>query len=168
MLARRRETGALMAAHEACVGATDEWYTPPWIFEALGVAFDTDVASPGPDVVPWIPAFEHIMSNSLECSWFGSCWMNPPFGARNGIVPWLTKLAAHGDGLALVPNRTGADWWQDYAQRADGLLFIRGKVKFLRPDGSEGESPGYGNVLMAFGRRMAGALRSSRIGGLRI
>jgi len=105
---------------------------------------------------------------TLLRKFWGSVWLNPPFGARNGIVPWLAKLAEHGDGLALVPNRTGADWWQDFAQRADGLLFIRGKVKFLRPDGTEGESPGYGNVLMAFGRKMAGALRSSRIGGLRI
>jgi len=157
-----------MAAHEACVGATDEWYTPPWIFEALRVEFSLDVASPGREIVPWIPARGHLTEEALSYKWLGSCWMNPPFGSRNGIVPWLTKLAEHGDGLALVPNRTGADWWQDFAQRADGLLFIRSKVKFLRPDGSEGESPGYGNVVMAFGRKMAGALRSSRIGGFRV
>ena len=158
-----------MAAHELSTGLTDEWYTPRWIFDALGVRFDMDVASPGRDVVPWIPASIHLTERSLDVIWSGPVWMNPPFGARNGIVPWLQKLANHDDGgVALVPNRTGADWWQDFAQRADGLLFIRGKVKFLRPDGTEGESPGYGNVLMAFGRKMAGALRSSRIGGLRI
>lgn len=157
-----------MAAHEQSVGATDEWYTPAWIFDALGVEFGVDVASPGAAIVPWVPARQHITAASLEQPWFGSAWMNPPFGARNGIVPWLEKMAAHDDGLALVPNRTGADWWQDFAQRADGLLFIRGKVKFLRPNGTEGESPGYGNVVMAFGRKMAGALKSSRIGGLRI
>lgn len=156
-----------MSAHEACVGNTDEWYTPPWIFEALGVEFDTDAASPGETIVPWIPASEHLTKNSLPRGWHGSVWLNPPFGARNGVRPWLQKLADHGDGLALVPNRTGCDWWQDFAQRADSLLFIRGKVKFLRPDGSEGESPGYGNVLFAYGRKMAGALRSSRIGGYR-
>lgn len=162
-----------MAAHEACVGATDEWYTPPWIFEALGVEFAADVASPGAAVVPWIPAREHITSGSLEFGWSdlarrGLLWMNPPFGARNGIVPWLETFARACNGLTIVPNRTGADWWQDFAQRADGLLFIRGKVKFLRPDGTTGDSPGYGNVMMAFGRTAAGALRSSRIGGLRV
>lgn len=156
-----------MAAHEQAVGATAEWYTPPWIFEALGVEFVTDGASPGKSVVPWVPALKHS-TRAEPVPWFGSVWLNPPFGERrNQIEPWLAKLEAHGDGIALVPNRTGADWWQDYAQRADGLLFIRGKVRFLRPDGSEGESPGYGNVMMAFGRRMAGALRSCRIGGLR-
>lgn len=156
-----------MAAHEQAIGATDEWYTPPWIFDALGVEFDIDVASPGREFVPWVPAKHHITKGSPVVAWFGSCWMNPPFGARNGVRPWLQRLAEHGDGIALVPNRTGTDWWQDFAQRADGVLFIRGKVKFLRPDGTEGESPGYGNVLMAFGRKMAGALKSSRIGGFR-
>lgn len=94
-------------------------------------------------------------------------WLNPPFGGRNGIRPWLEKLAVHGDGIALVPNRTGADWWQDYAEWADALLFVRGKIRFLKPDGTVGPSPGYGNVLMAFGRKMAGALYASRIGGFR-
>ena len=25
---------------------SDAWYTPPWVFEGLGVTFDLDVASP--------------------------------------------------------------------------------------------------------------------------
>jgi len=162
-----------MAAHEACVGATDEWYTPPWIFDALGVEFGADVASPGADVVPWIPAKTHVTKDTPKPDWrilarSGLLWMNPPFGARNGIRPWLQEFADVCHGLTIVPNRTGADWWQDFAQRADGLLFIRGKVKFVKPDGTTGDSPGYGNVMMAFGRVAAGALRSSRIGGLRV
>jgi hypothetical protein len=156
-----------MAAHEQAIGATDEWYTPPWIFDALGLEFDMDVASPGADVVPWIPAKRHITERSLEAEWRGLLWMNPPFGARNGVVPWMSRFAEH-DGITIVPNRTGADWWQDFARRADGLLFVRGKVKFIRPDGTTGDSPGYGNVFMAFGRLAAGALRSSRVGGLRV
>ena len=34
-----------MAAYEA-PGETDEWHTPRYIFDALGVRFDLDVASP--------------------------------------------------------------------------------------------------------------------------
>ena len=42
-----------MAAYESH-GETDEWYTPKYIFDALGVEFDLDVASPqnGPRHVP--------------------------------------------------------------------------------------------------------------------
>jgi hypothetical protein len=44
--------------------------------------------------------------------------MNPPFGPRNGIVPWLEKFFAHGNGIALVPDRTSAPWWQRFAPKA--------------------------------------------------
>jgi hypothetical protein len=30
-----------MALHEQCTGATDEWYTPPHVFDALGCSFDS-------------------------------------------------------------------------------------------------------------------------------
>jgi predicted RNA methylase len=34
--------------------------------------------------------------------WSGTVFMNPPFGRRNGHVPWLRKFLAHGDGIAIV------------------------------------------------------------------
>lgn len=108
-----------MALHEQCLGATDEWYTPLHVFDALGTRFVMDVASPGPDIVPWVPAGSHITSDSLSKIWRGFIWMNPPFGGRNGLVPWLEKFFAHGNGIALVPDRTSAPWWQEYAPRAD-------------------------------------------------
>jgi hypothetical protein len=106
-----------MALHEQSVGATDEWYTPPHVFKAMGVRFFMDAASPGPSVVPWIPAAMHIRADSLETEWVGFVWLNPPFGGRNGLVPWLEKFFAHGNGVALVPDRTSAPWWQDYARQ---------------------------------------------------
>jgi len=39
-----------MALHEQSVGATDEWFTPPYVFDAFGCEFDMDVASPGQDL----------------------------------------------------------------------------------------------------------------------
>lgn len=81
-----------MGTHEQCLGATDEWYTPLHIFTALGCAFNVDVASPGKSVTPWIPARDFILKESLTAPWEGFVWMNPPFGGRNGLVPWLEKL----------------------------------------------------------------------------
>ena len=96
-----------MALHEQCVGATDEWYTPSYVFNALGCSFDIDVASPGTPV-PWIPAHRFICKNSLTEKWQGFIWMNPPFGGRNGIVPWLKKFVDHANGICLFPDRTSA------------------------------------------------------------
>jgi hypothetical protein len=35
-----------MAEYEPCVGATSEWFTPPEIFEALGLEFDNPGREP--------------------------------------------------------------------------------------------------------------------------
>src|ERR1044072_6617982 len=107
--------GLTMALHEQSVGATDEWYTPPHVFDALGCSVDVDAARPGAAVVPWIPAAAHITTNSLTSPcWRGFVWMTPPLGARNGLVPWLERFFQHGNGIALVPDRTSAPWWQKY------------------------------------------------------
>jgi len=47
------------AAFTEIKSQTVEWYTPPSIFEALGLSFDLDPCSPGKEVVPWIPARTH-------------------------------------------------------------------------------------------------------------
>jgi hypothetical protein len=140
-----------MALHEQCVGATDEWYTPSYIFEAMAVRFDLDVASPGAAVAPWIPAARCITAGSLEQPWNGFVWMNPPFGPRNGLVPWLDKFFAHGNGVALVPDRTSAPWWQEFVPRSDLVLFVDGKIRFIGADGQCGAQPAQGTCLLASG-----------------
>src|ERR1700744_2510086 len=98
-----------MSAWEPSIGASDEWYTPKYIFDALGVHFDLDVAAPstGPR---YVPTSAWISSGSLGAEWGGFVWMNPPFGGRNGLEPWLEKFISHGNGVALVPDRTSAPW----------------------------------------------------------
>ncbi len=147
-----------MALHEQCVGATDEWYTPPHVFDALGCSFDMDVASPGHSTTPWIPAGVFVTAESLQRMWEGFVWMNPPFGGRNGLVPWLDKFFAHGNGIALVPDRTSAPWWQDFAPRAELILFVAPKLKFIGADGRPGNSPAQGACLLGIGRRASAPL----------
>ncbi len=155
-----------MALHEQCVGATDEWYTPPHVFDALGCTFDMDVASPGARVTPWISAAEFVTSRSLEMPWRGLVWMNPPFGPRNGIVPWLRKFFEHGRGIALTPDRTSAPWWQQFAPCADAILFVAPKIKFIDATGQPGRSPAQGTTLMAAGQDAVAALRRAVRNGL--
>lgn len=145
-----------MAAYEAS-GETDEWYTPAYIFEALGETFCLDVASP-PEGPRHVPAGLWYSEGSLEKDWHGFVWMNPPFGHQRTKRAWLQKFFDHGNGIALVPDRTSAPWWQEYAPRADAILFVSPKVKFERPDGTRGEQPGTGTVLIASGDRAKAAL----------
>ena len=157
-----------MALHEQCVGATDEWYTPPHVFDALGCTFDLDVAHPGRPRAAWVPAREVITEKSVRQDWRGFIWMNPPFGPRNGLVPWLEKFFAHGNGVALTPDRTSAPWWQQFAPKAELILFVSPKIKFITQDGEQGNSPAQGTTLFSVGHRGNEALRSAYMNGLGI
>lgn len=123
-----------MAAYEAR-GESDEWYTPAYIFDALGLAFDLDVACP-PEGPRHVPAARFYSSGSLEKEWSGLVWMNPPFGHQSTKRAWLRKFFDHGNGIALLPDRTSAPWWQEFSPLAGAILFVSPKVKFEMPDGA--------------------------------
>ena len=147
-----------MAAYEAA-GESDDWYTPKYIFDALGVRFDLDVAAPigGPRHVPakaWLSPVE----DGLISPWAGLVWMNPPFGHMRHKRQWLARFFQHGNGIALVPDRTSAPWFQEYAPMADAICWVAPKIKFERQDGSIGMSPGTGTALLAAGSPAARAL----------
>lgn len=149
---------------ETSIGKSDDWYTPPEIFNALGLVFDLDPCSPGPS--HWVPALQIYTKadDGLSLPWHGLVWMNPPFGGRRGHVPWLKKFLAHGNGIGLVRAYTSADWFHEHAVRAQTMLFPRGKTQFIRPDGSIGKSPGHGVVLLGMGEQANAALERCGLG----
>lgn len=153
-----------MSEHEPCIGASDDWFTPPNFFEAFGLVFALDPCSPGPG--HWVPARKIYTKadDGLTQPWAGLVFMNPPFGGRNGQVPWLEKFLDHGDGIAIVAARTSSAWFHSHAIRAGTMLFPRGKTKFIRPDGSTGGSPGTGVVLLGCGAVAREALFRSNLG----
>lgn len=137
---------------------SDEWYTPKYIFDALGCVFDLDVAAPADRQHCHVPANAFISESSLSAPWNGFIWMNPPFGGRNGLVPWLQRFIGHGNGIALTPDRISAPWWQQTAKRSHAVLFVAGKPRFIRPDGTPGIQPSHGITLFAMGDRALDAL----------
>jgi len=147
-------------SHERA-GESDEWYTPKYIFDGLGVVFDLDVACPleGP---LHTPARAYFSDGALIREWHGFVWMNAPFGHQSTKRRWLRKFLDHGNGIALIPDRTSAPWWQEMVAEVDAIMFMSPKVKFERPDGSLGQSPGNGTCLIASGQRAANVLVDAR------
>jgi hypothetical protein len=150
----------------------DEWYSPSWLFEALGTEFDLDPCSPGtpPSTVPARALFTKV-ENGLAREWIGSVWLNPPFSSK-GI--WYERLIAHGDGIALMPAKTETHDLQTYMGAADLLVFVKGRIYFergSRPGGNGAggvtTTPPFGIVLCAYGARMAEVLDRSRVQGMR-
>lgn len=144
-------------------GTTDEWYTPPSVFESLGIDFDLDPAAPRGGV-PWIPATRHYSQedDGLAQPWAGRIWLNPPYG--RATATWLKRLADHGDGIALVFARTGTRWFHEQATRATALCFVAGNLSFVRGDGEEASSAPAPSLLIAYGLPCALALSESSLG----
>ncbi len=148
------------------IGQSDEWYTPKLVFDALGERFDLDVAAPD-NGRTFVPANSFITANSLSKEWHGFVWMNPPFGTRNALVPWLSRFLAHGNGVALVPAHTNAEWFL-HAWSKSGLALFTPKLRFHLPDGTVSRSPSTGSALFAAGDRAERALRRAAARGLGI
>lgn len=154
-----------MAAHEN-IGRSDEWYTPKYIFDALQCDFDLDVAAPVDRRFCSVPAKRFITENSLATEWKGFIWMNPPWSGRGKKELWLKRFLNHAHGIVLTPDRSSAPWWQIAAKKSDAVLFVNGKIKFVKPDGSTGDSPSTGTTLFATGDRAVRALINAEKNGL--
>lgn len=150
------------------MGKSDEWYTPKYIFDALGVRFDLEAAAPWDRSGLFVPADDFISANSLSLKWQGFVWLNPPFEGRNAKKAWLDKMHQHGNGIVLAPDRTSAPWWQEAALKCDALMMIAGKIKFIRPDGTTGDSPSNGTTLFAYGYDAVEAIKTAESNGLGI
>lgn len=151
--------------HENTVNESFEWYTPREIFDALGLVFDVDPCSPG-EGKSFVPALKHytIDDDGLTSPWVGTAWVNPPYGPLTKT--WIEKLAAHGDGIALVFARTDTKWFHEsVAPSADLVCFVSSRIKFFKGNLDErGGSPGAGSMLVAYGKKSADALLASGLG----
>jgi hypothetical protein len=141
-----------------------EWYTPPHIFAALGLAFDLDPCAPSGGV-PWIPAEHHYSERGLARQWEGRVWLNPPYGRE--AAAWVDRLVAHGDGVALVFARVDAAWAQRAIKAATTVCLIAGRLSFI--DGAlggdrKGHNAANGSMLLAYGDENAVAVEQAGLG----
>ncbi|UYL87762.1 methyltransferase [Gordonia phage Shivanishola] len=158
-------TARAIGAHENNATGTDTWLTPRHILDALG-AFDLDpCAAPAPD--RWPTAMNHYTyrDDGLAHTWFGRVWCNPPYSQA---WRWIERLAEHGNGVALLFARTETEQFNRQVwERADGLLFLRGRLTFHEVDGRRGKgNAGAPSVLVAYGRRNVDALATCGLPGV--
>ena len=141
------------------------WFAPPEIVKALGF-FDLDPCTHIDR--PWDTAKTHltIQDNGLLLPWEGRVWMNPPY-TRDEIGLWFKKLVEHGDGCALVFNRSDTEWFQNYVlPSATSILYKRGRIHFHYLDGTRARfNSGAPSVIIAYGDQNADAIEDSGIKG---
>ena len=143
---------------------SNDYYTPKWIFDAIGLEFDIDVAAPLQGI-PWIPAKRWFSQadDGLAQDWANQLvWMNPPFSKPG---PWIEKFIQNGNGIALVCT-SKAKWYKTLWDKADGILTVDSAFKFVRPDDVRSDiyMP---TVLVSMGATATNALKQSHLGRLR-
>ena len=111
----------------------DDYYTPAYIFQALGLTFDLDVCAPK-DAIPWLPAKSHyyLEIDGLAQQWSGLVWCNPPYSKPK---PWIDKWLEHGNGLMLAPF-SKSQGFDALWQQSDGILALPPTLKFVHISGS--------------------------------
>jgi phage N-6-adenine-methyltransferase len=114
-------------------GRAQNWRTPRSLFDPLNdeYGFTMDGASePGNGLV------EKASTAENPLSWEGELvFCNPPW---SNIKPFV-ELAATADlAVLLVPARTNARWFHHARSLGADVRYFPGRVKFERPDGSEG------------------------------
>ncbi len=142
---------------------SDDYYTPAWVFERMGIEFDLDVCSP-PEGVPWIPAKRYftMADDGLAQPWEGRVWMNPPFGNPK---PWVERFTEHGNGVCLVPVST-APWFRLLWDAPDATMALFGDRAIFSQRGEGEVGIPLRCVLFAFGAECVEAI--GRIGVVRV
>ena len=116
---------------DAVAITSDDCYTPKWVFEAMGLRFDLDVAAPigGPWHVP-CERYYTAEDDGLAQEWDGLVWCNPPY---SNYTPWADRFARHDKGMALMgillPE---VRWFPTVMRAADAVTMI--SCDFARPD----------------------------------
>ena len=148
---------------ERCEDTKIEWLTPPDLVKKLGI-FDLDPCSPVN--APFLHATTNftIEDNGLTKEWFGRVYLNPPYG--KGMDLWIEKLKKHGNGITLIFARTETKCFFEHIWNdADGILFVKGRIKFYHVSGIQGGTPGAPSLFIAYGKENALALKNSGIVG---
>lgn len=144
--------------------SSDEWYTPKYIVAALG-SFDLDPCAPSREFYTAKECYTKE-DDGLVKPWYGRVWLNPPY-SRKFVCAFIEKMTRHGDGIALIFNRMDiALWHKTIFPTADSMLILRGRLKFYRPDGSQGDSAGCGSVLLAWGEENSRVLQNCGLMGV--
>jgi len=151
-----------LSSHQNTVGKSNNWFTPPWIFEKLG-KFDLDPCTS--ENRPWDIAKHNTTSDGLAIKWWGRVWLNPPFN-RYEVGKWMAKMAIHNNGIMLVAARTETQNFYNYVWgRCSGVLFVKNRPHFCDEKGIPAKlNSGAPICLVAYGDYDLQVLLNSNLG----
>ena len=146
------------------IKTTDDWYTPKWVFDGLGIEFDLDVASPG-DNTDFVPAKQRFTKeiDGLAQPWIGKVWCNPPYSSP---TKWCYRYADHPEAIILI--RADLSTRGPYAawRASDAVWVPEGRLQFVNGRGGRSGAVNFSTLMLGRGHNMVeGMKRLSKIVG---
>jgi len=93
--------------------------------------------------------------NGLDKPWEGNIFLNPPY-SHPEVKQFVDKLLSElkignvKQAILLTNNNTDTNFFHDAARKAAEVCFTKGRINFIKPDGSR-SSPTNGQVFYYFG-----------------
>ena len=128
---------------------SDAWYTPPWVFDGLGLMFDLDVAAPA-EPLPWIPARTSytVADDGLSLPWYGTVWCNPPYSAPTA---WCKRWAVHEAGCLLIRADLSTSGPAAAFSAASSIYVPAKRIQFVNGHGAKSGAVNFSSVLLGRG-----------------
>lgn len=128
-----------------------DWETPPEVFDPLNEEFSFTLDVCATPETAKCSAYYTPEYDALSRTWWGTCWMNPPYGRQIG--KWVRKAYEESRRgatvVCLLPARTDTAWWHDYCMQADEVRFLRGRVYFWQ-DGARSAAAPFPSAVVVF------------------
>ena len=146
------------------IKATDEWYTPLELIQALG-EFDLYPCAPISPLWQTARVMYNKNDDGVTKEWHGRVWLNPPY-TQPFLKQFVQRMANHNNGIALLYNLRGNTMFHDIIiPTATAMKFLRKCIRFYRPDGTQGGCSGCGSVLISWGEDNARVIQSCKLEG---
>lgn len=147
-------------AHVANNSGNNEWYTPPEFIDAARDAMGSiDVDPASCDIANRTvkaKTFYSAEQDGLSKPWHGNVWMNPPY-AQPLVSHFADAVSMKYEAkeikraCVLVNNATETAWFQRMLECAAAVCLLRGRVRFLDPDGKPSGAPLQGQAVVYLG-----------------
>ena len=120
---------------------SDEWETPQELFNSLSAKFGPfkmDVAANVSNSKCDFFCGLDTHQDGLVASWMEKNWCNPPYSKIKEFCKKAQEEAQNGKKtVMLIPARTDTKFFHDYIYNKPNVevLFLKGRIKFISPDG---------------------------------
>ena len=143
----------------------DEWHTPPEYLRAARAVMGGIDCDPASNAIAQMrvraTVFYTKMTDGLRRPWHGRVWLNPPYSGVNPgkFTDCLLDHVRRKDvtqAVVLVNASTETLWFHRLIDLSTVFCLVKGRIAFLRPDGSRANGNRFGQAIFYVGPNVAG------------